>query len=82
MKKMYFSKVDVIGIRIDWLCDRVNNFIGVQRQRKTQKWWTIVPAIETGENDDDDDVTLVADKDYDDDGNQNQNYLNAIDSDV
>lgn len=84
MKRMYFPKVDALGIRIDWLGERINNFISGRRQQRRKKR-RIMPASEAGENDDY--ISLVAgdDDDGEDANDENQNhrcYSNPIDPEM
>ena len=84
MKRMYFPKVDALGIRIDWLSERINNFISGQRyskKKQRRRRRQIAPANEAGRNGD---VTSVADDDDDNDAeSENQrNYGNTIDPEV
>lgn len=54
MKRMYFSVINAMGIRLDWLDGLTNDFIGacLQKRKKLKKnWHAAVPAIEAGEND-------------------------------
>lgn len=73
---------DAAGIRLDWLNDVIDNFIGSYiRKRKQRKKHAAVLAIEAGESVSGD-TSSVADTDDDVENKNNEVDLVVLDSDV